>query len=358
MKLLILRRERVDLEHEALDPTLVVEVELEAQRLGVVAAVAAIVDRHAVGDRGVERGVTREQPGAARGDRDRAAEPERPADRDAEVLDDDADVVELEDAADPDLRRSSTRSSSWRPAAAATSPRWPRSTSVRRQRGAAVAQLEHTEVEAVAADPQTGDLVAGVPVGPASGRTCQDAAAQRDLLELDHGLVDAHQLLVRVEVGRVVADLDALGGDGDDVGHDDLERLHVEGSTCPAARRGTLPDSRPNTSIAEVERAEHAEQVDLHAAVRLGAGPGPVPPPLAELEAGQVDTDGDREHDHAVLEPEVGEADRRALQRQRAEVDRAVGGGLAGLAGVDRERLAALHVEAAVDGARSCRRGT
>ncbi len=146
------------------------------------------------------------------------------AERDAEVLDADAQVVELEDRAEGDLLRGA-------------------------RAARAVDQLGLAELEAVGAHDEARDrdvvglgrraLVVGVGIdraGDAEGR-------QRDLGRVD----DDQRLRLAAVVGglvvRVVADLDALAGDLEGAADGDLERVDAERERAGDVERAE--DRRP-----------------------------------------------------------------------------------------------------------------
>ena len=233
--------ERVDLELERVDLA-GGEGQLEAQRLVVERAVrVAVVGRQAVGDRRVER-LAREELGAAGGEEDRAAERLRAlGEVDAEVLDADPQVVELEDAVEADRARRDER------------VRVRGRGRVRVHGLAAVLELRLAEREAGVADDQAGLAVrtggssrsrrsfGNVIVASCSARICWPAGAfgsyvtsrpepvivdhvGHDRLELD----DAEAELA----GQLDADVAARAG----------RRRRRRGRTCRARRSG--PRSR------------------------------------------------------------------------------------------------------------------
>ena len=128
---------------------------------------------------------------------------------------------------------------------------------------------------------------------------------------------------VRRVVVRVVAELDALGGQrghGGDVG--------LEGGDPHAPLAGRLDADvaaeQAERVDGEVEGALEADQVDADAGL-----PRRVAPP--KFEAGMVGADRDRQHQHAVGEADVGDPDGGPVDAQRAEAARP--GGRAGPVG-------------------------
>ena len=158
-----------------------------------------------------------------------------------------------------------------------------------------------------------GAVDVGSTLRPAFGSNGLMIPRDAELREDDRRAVDTDELLAR-GAGRVVLDLDALGVDRDDVGHVRLEPGDAQAELARDVDAEVAAEQAEHVD-GDVEGAEDAGQVDRHAA-RL--------PPAAALPSASVarsSADRDREDDHAVLEAEVGEADGRALQAQRAEVD-------------------------------------
>ncbi len=323
--------ERVDLELEAVDLA-AAERQLQADRLGVLQALGVeVVGGLAVADRRRDRAAGQELH-AAGGHEDRAVELDLAADRHVEVADADADVVELEDVAEADLRVGRRRR--------------------QRVRGAlghaeAVRELGRADREAVPADAEAGDdagrrLALGH-VLVMAGRRVEgpDLPGDVERRHRDRRAVDADDLLGDRGL-RVVLDLDALGLELHDAGDLRLERRDAQAELAGGVDPEVAAQQAERVDL-EVERAEDAEQVDLDAALllrgrgrrrRAGRRRG-----LAEREARAVDADRDRQHEHAVREADVGDADARALQRQRADADRLLGRDRARRRGRERELL-------------------
>ena len=303
--------ERVELEDEALDRA-VLELQLQLQRLGVRDAThLAGLGRQAVADHRVDRAAL-EEPGAARGDEDRAvevAEVDAAAEFDLEVGDPDAQVVELEDAAEGD--RSAARGHTGEHGRH-------RLTGHRRRQHAAVAQLGAAQAEAVVEHLQTRNHLHPVVEG-------LDRAGDAEAREGHGGRADLQQLLRLVLIRRrivvgVVGELDLLAGDDDDVRDLEAQAGHVEAELARhAERRGEVRGDERDVDR-DVELAQHAHELRRHAARHLSrARAHHVLRAAAEVEPDEIGADGHGQDQLAVLEAEPGEADRRALQRQRSD---------------------------------------
>ena len=275
-KLRELDRERVDLELERLDGA-AGEDELEPDRLVVRRAVGVLVVRGlAVGDRRGDR-LAREELRPAGGDVDRAVEGEGGPELDGEVRDADAEVVELEDRAERDLRAARV--------------------GLERRVRAAEAELGGADREAVPADDEPGDRAG-------RRRERRDRPADVELRERDADAVDPDELLVRRAL-RVVLDEDPGGRHVDDVLHVDLEPRDAEAELLREPDVDVAAEEPERVDL-EVERPEHADEL----------GGDRVAGPEDQLRA--VDADRDREDEHALVEADVGERDARAEQLERA----------------------------------------
>ncbi len=207
-----------------------------------------------------------------------------------------------------------------------------------RRRRAADPQLRDAEREAVAADDEARDGArAGggriVDVVPDARVVRLDDPAHVELREEDARAVDAHELLARGPAGSYLIWMPSRG-DRDDVRDDDLEARDAEAELAGHVDPDVAAQEAEGVD-GEVERAEDPDEVDGDAALRVAWSR--VPLPSAERRA--VEADRDRQHDHAVLEADVGEADRRPLQAQRPEGDGDDARRRARRRGAERERL-------------------
>ena len=155
-----------------------------------------------------------------------------------------------------------------------------------------------------------------------------ERAAHAEAREGQRRAADAQQLLAR-GARRVVGDDDALAGQVGDVGDVGLERRDLQLELARHVDAEVAAEQAEGVDL-DVEDAEHADQVDRRAGLRLLRGRrggrrarAALQRALgAEVQRRVLDADGDRQDEHAVLEAHVGEADARALQRQRAERQR------------------------------------
>ena len=189
------------------------------------------------------------------------------------------------------------------------------------------------ELEAVLADHESRNdyVVRRIGRGVVVVRIGRDLAGDAEAREGDGCGIDPQQLLrLALVLGwiviRVVADADASAIDDDHVRHRDVERgnLDRELAGCAYAAAATADDAK-DVDV-EVELAEQAAQFRRNAAVRLLRRGLRRARAATEVEFGDIDADGHRYDELAVLEAEAREADRWAFERKRPDRD-GVGGG-------------------------------
>ena len=252
---------------------------------------------------------------------------------DREVLDADPDVVELDDAAEPDLAVAACRG---------------QLVAACRGADAAVLELCVAEGEPVLADDEARDDVGaaarGVDVVTRVRVVRADRASHVELRERDARRVDPYELLV-APAGRVVLHEDPGGADVDDVRHVAFERRDSQRELAREAGAEVATEDAERVDR-QVEGADDAGQVeaDPAGALRGRLAGGRRARATAEVEAGAIEADRDRQHQHALVEADVGDPDARALQRERPEADRAVTGRGTGGVRVERERRLACNV--------------